>query len=209
MNKKQIQNRLPGWIGAGLAIVITAVWTYWSIGEMYHEGWYGAWTNRLLYLIPGAACLALTLLALHWPRVGGWVIVVIGGAFTVMYMDPKIVDGRLAFSRELAGFLLSGTLILFGALFIVEGTLKRRRQTAGEKPHPNWWLRNLGYLLAVGLPATIAIGASAVMLPIVLTRVDDGDRSARLIQGNDVTLIWAPEGPGWNWQHLRVCRGDG
>jgi hypothetical protein len=38
------------------------------------------------------------------------------------------------------------------------------------------------------------------MLPIVLTRVDDGDRSARLIEGHGVTLIWAPEGPGWNWR---------
>ena len=38
------------------------------------------------------------------------------------------------------------------------------------------------------------------MLPIVLTRVDDGDRSARLIEGNGVTLVWAPEGPGWNYR---------
>jgi hypothetical protein len=38
------------------------------------------------------------------------------------------------------------------------------------------------------------------MLPIVLTRIDDGDRSARLIEGNGVRLVWAPEGPGWNWK---------
>jgi hypothetical protein len=38
------------------------------------------------------------------------------------------------------------------------------------------------------------------MLPFVLTRVDDGDRSARVIDGNGVSLVWASEGPGWNWQ---------
>jgi hypothetical protein len=30
--------------------------------------------------------------------------------------------------------------------------------------------------------------------------VDDGDRGARLIEGNGITLIWAPQGPGWNWK---------
>ena len=54
--------------------------------------------------------------------------------------------------------------------------------------------------MAVGLPLIIVISVSIYMLPIVLTRVDDGDRSAQLIEGNGVTLMWAPEGPGWNWQ---------
>jgi hypothetical protein len=44
------------------------------------------------------------------------------------------------------------------------------------------------------------VGLSIYSLPIVLTRIDDGDRGARLIEGNGVTLIWAPEGPGWNWR---------
>ena len=38
------------------------------------------------------------------------------------------------------------------------------------------------------------------MLPVVLTRVDDGVRGQRLIEGNDVALVWAPDGPGWNWR---------
>ncbi len=28
--------------------------------------------------------------------------------------------------------------------------------------------------------------------------MDDGNRGARLIEGNGITLIWAPAGPGWN-----------
>lgn len=43
------------------------------------------------------------------------------------------------------------------------------------------------------------IVVSVYFTPLLLTRVDDGDRGARLIEGNGVTLIWAPKGPGWNW----------
>ena len=47
----------------------------------------------------------------------------------------------------------------------------------------------------------MTIALSVFFLPFVLTRVDDGNRGARLIEGNGVTLIWAPEGPGWNSKH--------
>jgi hypothetical protein len=33
--------------------------------------------------------------------------------------------------------------------------------------------------------------------PSVNTMDDDGITSERQIQGNDIVLIWAPEGPGW------------
>jgi hypothetical protein len=55
-------------------------------------------------------------------------------------------------------------------------------------------------VLVLVLPALVFAGMSAVMLPVVLGRVDDGDRGARLIEGNEVSLVWAPEGPGWNWK---------
>jgi hypothetical protein len=55
-------------------------------------------------------------------------------------------------------------------------------------------------LLAIGIPALISLGWSIYWLPIVLTRFDDGDRGVRTIAGNGVELVWAPEGPGWNWK---------
>jgi hypothetical protein len=210
MSLRQILRRLPGYLAAGLMILLTGVWTFWGVAEMYHEGWWGAWYNRLPYLIPGTVCLALTLIALTWPRLGGALIVVIGGAFTVFFMDFRIVDGRLTFRREVGGFLVSGSLLVLGVLFLVDGFLKRRRrfqesqerqgaQSAGQSAQA-WWRRHLGYVLAVGLPLLIVVGVSAYSLPTVLTRVDDGERGARLIEGNGVTLVWAPEGPGWNWR---------
>jgi hypothetical protein len=110
------------------------------------------------------------------------------------------VDGKLSIGRDLAGFLVSGPLVFIGVLFLLEGRSWKRRIAQGWVPHSKWWRRNLWYLLAVGPPILIFIGLSIYSLPIVLTRVDDGDRGARLIEGNGVTLIWAPEGPGWNWR---------
>ena len=46
----------------------------------------------------------------------------------------------------------------------------------------------------------------------VSQRLDDGDLSARLVQGNGVELVWAPDGPGWprqgkNWHEAgRICQ---
>ena len=59
-------------------IAATAFWTYWGISEMYHEGWWGAWYNRLYYLVPIAVTLIPTLVALRWPLVGGVLIIFVG-----------------------------------------------------------------------------------------------------------------------------------
>lgn len=201
MFKKVFNDHTPGWIARLLLIAITSAWCYWSLGEMYHEGWWGPFYIRLIYLIPGAGFLLLTLIGIRWPRLGGWLIILIGGAFSIMFLDIHIVDGKLTMDRDLVGFLVSGPLVLLGALLVLEGRNQRRRMAAGWQPHPRWWRRNLAYLLALAPPLVIAIGMSAYQLPIVLTRVDDGQRGARQIEGSGgQTLVWAPEGPGWNWR---------
>jgi len=177
--------RLPGHVATGLAIAFTTFWTYWGAGEMYHEGWWGGWYNRLPYLVPIAVCLVPTLVALTWPIVGGALIVLVG------------VFAVIAFGRGVS--ILGILMALVGGLFLVDGMAKRRA-VQEEAPSVPWWRRNLRYLLALGAPVVVFLTVSAVMLPVVLTRVDDGDRGARLIEGNGVALVWAPEGPGWNWK---------
>ena len=200
MIEKIFNDRTAGWIGKILLIIITSFWCFWSVGEMYHEGWWGPFYIRLIYLIPGAAFLILTLIGIKWPRIGGWLIIVIGGLFTLFFLDISFVDGKLIIGRDLAGFLVSGPLVFLGVLFLVEGRNQKRRIARGWVPHPKWWRRNIWYLLALVPPLLILAGWSIHSLPIVLTRIDDRDRGARLIEGNGVTLIWAPEGPGWNWR---------
>jgi hypothetical protein len=170
-------------------ILVTTLWTFWGAAEMYHEGWWGAWTNRLPYLAPLAVTLIPTLVAFRWPLVGGGLIVLVGAFAIVMF-------GR--------GVSIIGLLIaLVGAAFVVDGALKPDRfsetcQVCQVWSAP-WWRRRGRYLLALALPALVLLGVSATRLPVVLTRIDDGDRGARLIEGNGLSLVWAPEGPGWNW----------
>lgn len=200
MLKKIFNDRTPGWIGKILLIMITSAWCYWSVGEMYHEGWWGPFYIRLIYLIPGTAFLLLTLLGIKWPKIGGWLIIVIGGFFTIMFLDIHIVDGKVTMDRDLTGFMVSGPLVFLGVLLLVEAHYQKRRIARGWTPHPMWWRRNIWYLLALAPPLLILVGMSIYSLPIVLTRMDDGERGARLIEGNGITLVWAPQGPGWNWK---------
>ena len=199
MLKKIFNDRTPGWIAKTLLIVITSLWCYWSIGEMYHEGWWGPFYNRLIYLIPGTAFLLLTLVGIKWPRVGGWLIVVLGGLFTIFFMDIHFVNGRLTADRDLTGSLVSAPLVFLGVLLLIEGRNQKRRVARGWIPHPNRWRRNLWTILAIVPPLLILLILSAINLPSVLSRKDDGNYGARLIEGNGVRLVWAPEGPGWNW----------
>lgn len=167
---------------------------------MYHEGWWGPFYIRLIYLVPGAAFLLLTLIGIKAPHIGGWLIVIIGGLFSILFLDIHIVDGKLKMDRDLAGFMVSGPLVFLGILLLIEARNQKRRIAQGWVPHPNWWRRNIWYILALTPPILVLTGLSVYSLPIVLTRLDDGDRGARLIEGKSATLLWAPEGPGWNWR---------
>lgn len=194
--------RLPGWLAGALLLALLAGVTYWCFGEMYHEGWWGPFYIRLVYLIPFALLLTLTLIAFAHPRLGGALLLAAGIAVALLLLEPRFEGGRLVVDQDFSGLVIAGGIILFGALFLWEARSRRRwAQRHGPPPRPrSWLLRRLPTVLALGIPALIITGISAVMLPVVLTRVDDGDRGARRIEGNGVTLIWAPAGPGWNWK---------
>lgn len=196
MSSLQRKQEIPGYIALGLVTLTTALWVFWGVAEMYYEGWWGAWYNRLPYLIPGTICLLLSLVVLRWPRFGGWMIIVVGAAFTIWWWS----GGTLTWRRVLSTFPASALLVFTGVLFLLDGRQRRRRRAAGWTPPQKWMRRNWRYLVVGGVSLAIFIGVSVAQLPIVLTRMDDGDRGARLIEGNGVTLVWAPQGPGWNWK---------
>ncbi|MBN1428346.1 MAG: hypothetical protein JXB07_08170 [Anaerolineae bacterium] len=195
------KHRLPGWLAASFVIFVTAGWTFWGIAELYYEGWGLPFPEPLAYLIPGVACLIFTLLALRWPRLGGWVLIGSGSLFTIWWWNLTARRaGGLTWQIVLGLFPISGLLIVSGVLFLLEGRYRRQLRIDGWMPHANWLRRNLSYLIAIGIPLSIIIGVSAFQLPGILSRYDDGDYGTRLIEGNGITLIWAPSGPGWNWR---------
>ncbi len=181
--------RFVRWFGhlASLAMIAMVwLWAYWSAGEMYHEGWWGSWTNRVVYLAPLAITLLPTLLAFRFPLAGGVVIAFVGIFAAFFFSGPATI--------------LAVGIAALGAAFIAEGFMRRRRYGPRRPATGPWWRRQWRYILAIGGPILIFAGVSSVMLPVVLSRQDDGDRSVRRIEGNGVDLIWAPEGPGWNWR---------
>lgn len=198
MDRTAFRRRLPGYIATAFLILTTSAWVLWSVGEMYYEGWGLPFPEPLAYLIPGAACLALTLVALTWPRLGGWLIIGVGGAFTAWWWIMLARRSGLSWGGMLELFPVSGLLVVTGVLFLLEARYRRSLRAEGRPQVGSWFRRNLSHVVAVGLPLLVTVALSAYYLPIVLARQDDGDRSARLIEGNGVALVWAPAGPGWS-----------
>jgi len=176
-----------------LCIAVTCLWTFWGVTEMFHEGWYQP-LEWLFFLLPAGVCLALTLLALTWPRLGGWLLIVVGTGFYAWVMWSLARRFGLSLSAALSWLPVSGFLAFIGALFLVEA---RQRKATVIPPDLRWWRRKGRYLLAIGVPFLLGIVVALAPARRMASRVDDGNYGARLIQGNGVTLVWAPAGPGW------------
>jgi hypothetical protein len=61
------------------------------------------------------------------------------------------------------------------------------------RPQP----RKIALSLALGLPIVTLVVCGVEPILRVSQRLDDGNLQARLVQGNGVSLVWAPDGPGW------------
>jgi hypothetical protein len=184
--------RIAGWIAVGLSIVITCIWALWGILETFHEGWYheSLLSNLGLmfvqYLSPMLIFMGVTLISIFWPRFGGGLHIIFA-LLAVWFFQ--------AFSNAATFFIIT-PLIGLGLLYWF------------GRPQP----RRIAVCLAIGLPLlTLTIFGIEPVLR-VSQRVDDGNLQARLVQGNGVNLIWAPDGPGWprvggNWYEAQeVCQ---
>ena len=176
--KRQLDKRkIIGWVAVGLSTVITCGWAFWGIIENFHEGWYfeSLWMNLgmmfVQYLSPMLIFLGVTLISIFWPRLGGGLHGLIA-LFAIWFFQ--------AFSNA-ATFLIILPLIGLGVMHWF------------GRPQP----RKVAVSLAVGLTMlTLLISGIAPALR-VSQRVNDGVLQARLVYGNGVDLVWAPDGPGW------------
>ena len=189
-------SRIPGWIAIGLITTLNALWLYWGLGEAFYEGWGVPETPWFLFLTVPTAAMAFSVFAIKFPYVGGGVLMLAGLSFAIWWLIPGIQSGLYSLRVVMGRLYLSAGFAIVGLCFILDGALNPK----GLVKDSNWFLRNLRLLLAIGIPTLVGLGVAAVNLPVVLSRVDDGVRSARLIEGAGVELIWAPAGPGWNWK---------
>jgi len=192
---KNLLSKIPGWVGTGLITVLNAFWLYWGLGEAFFEGWGVPDTPWIMFLGISLAAILISILTIKFPYIGGTIFILAGFAFAAWWLIPGIKNGFYTMNIALERLILSCGFSFVGILFILDARFNPKSST--EK---SWWLQNARLLFSIGLPVIVGLLVIFVNLPVVLTRVDDGDRSAREIIGYEVHLIWAPAGPGWNWK---------
>jgi hypothetical protein len=171
------RRQIVGWIAVGLSTAITCFWAFWGIIETFHEGWYyesllaNVGLMIVQYLSPMLVFLGVALVSILWPRIGG-ALHAIFALFAVWFFGALANPIMVILIAPLVGL---GALHWFG------------------RPQP----RKLAIALAVGLPVLTMILSGIGPAIRVSQRVDDGNLQARSVQGNGVTLTWAPDGPGW------------
>jgi len=172
-----------GWTAVALSAIISSLWAYWGIFENFHEGWYYksfaqnlGLTTRYLALMTIFMVLSVT--ALRWPRVGGSLYALFGIFFSIWIfstrrtMDASVILGWLPVTLPL---VFIGMLYWYG------------------RPAPI----SRAYKISIFLPLLVLITFGFEPVIRIAGRVDDGNHGARIVEGNGVKLIWAPEGPGW------------
>ncbi|HWR52775.1 MAG TPA: hypothetical protein VN428_16815 [Bryobacteraceae bacterium] len=168
-----------GWTAVVLSTIVISFWAFWGAAEAFHEGWYhrSLWLNLGLtfiqYLSPSLVLLLPVALALRWPR-----------AALPLFFVLAVAVG-LFFGEGTGVTLIALPLAALGALFQF------------GRPEPRRW----AWRAVLILPALTALVTGAVPGYRAMTRLDDGNYGARLVEGNGVRLVWAPEGAGWGERH--------
>lgn len=172
------KTQILGWAAVALSTLIACIWSFWGIIENFHEGWhhssflYNIGLMFLQFLGPMVIFLALTLLSIAFPRVGGILHALIGIALALFLFGW---DDAAPMMLIIIPLILLGICYLFG------------------RPEP----RPLAYKIAVTLPLLTLVVCGIEPVWRISGRVDDGNLGERLVEGNGVRLVWAAEGNGW------------
>jgi hypothetical protein len=167
MNRSKFKHSVAGYIALAVMVLATSLWAFWAVRAMSYQGWWDAWYFRLPYLAPAVVGLGLTLIMIARPRAGGWLAIVIGGAFTGWWSYALVTAG-LGLSQILNILPFSGLLVVAGVLSFVDGHYRHRLRSAEENvPTEERFPRKLRYILAIAVPLLVAIIAS-ILIPLAL-----------------------------------------
>lgn len=192
MNKEKRRN-IVGWIGVAITTIFSSIWAYWGSIENFHEGWYSVsiWENLFMllfqYLLFTVIFVLLGVITLKW-KIAGIVLHILLAGFCIWFFSG-------------ASFLVIGLMIVIpiiglGLLYFF------------GKPEPKKW----AYRSLIFIPLIIIIAVFIPMSIKVSKRINDYDFGVRIVEGNEITLIWAPRGPGWpdsgtTWHEaMDICR---
>jgi type IV secretory pathway VirB2 component (pilin) len=176
-NKGRIK-KVIGWTAVVVTVIFTGIWTYWGILENFHEGWYSesVLVNlQMLFfqylLIPICICVC-AVLALKWPKIGLGAHIALGLFFAWFFRGAAFI---------VIGLMIVIPIIALGFMYFF------------GKPEPRKW----AYRLVIIIPLAIILVITPIKSYQLSQRVNDGDFGTRLVEGNNVSLVWAPRGPGW------------
>lgn len=167
-----------GWLGVSISLIVSSLWAYWGSIENFHEGWYSVsiWENLFMllfqYLLFTIIFVFLALFALKWKLAGLILHLGLGGFCVWFFSGAHFNVLYLLIVLPIMGL---GLLYYFGE----------------AKP------LKIARLLLVCLPSVIILVISIPLGVKVAQRIDDHDLGIRIVDGNGVTLAWAPRGPGW------------
>lgn len=190
---KKDKKSIIGWIGVFITISFSSVWAYWGAIENFHEGWYSTsiWENLFMmffqYLLITIIFVSLAVIIMRWKKTG---LIL---HFIVAIVSVWFFSGA---SFSIIGLIIVIPLIALG-LFYYYG-----------EPKPKKW----AYRLLISVPLIIILAISIPQGIKVSKRINDNNFGMRTVQGNGLTLTWAPRGPGWpdqgtSWDEAqRICK---
>lgn len=190
---------ISGWIAVAIGLCLSCFWAWWGILENFHEGWYLPTLTRnllltLAYISPALFCTSIVLFSIRSPKIGSMLIMTLGFALIAWWLYQRWPPNWLFAVHvvTLSGLLLIG----LGVLFRI------------GSPEP----KKLAYLLSAVLPLAVILVFGFKPALRVAHRMDDKIRDARVVTGNNVRLLWAPQGPGWpghgtKWEKaVEICQ---
>jgi hypothetical protein len=184
-----------GWIAVVISTAISGFWAFWGTLEAFHEGWWadtlgGRLQQTLMYHSPLLMVLALAIISIAKPRIGGAIYFLFGAFFTWFVFKDRWMEMDLA--AVLSWLPVTLFVIGVGVLWWF------------GRPRPRKW----AYVIAVGMPLLISLACAVEPVYRISGRSLEANLDAVTLQGNGVELTWAPAGPGWVRDAKHSARWD-
>jgi len=200
MASRHILRGAPGYVAFLLVTVIATAASVMAVYSFFYEGWGQPVSTAAGFLVPPVLVVGVCAVAVRRPHAGGLLLLAGGvGTGTWWLWRQVTAGGATAIVLQTAVMLFAPVLLVSG-LFLLEARHRRLLVAEGVRPSARWWGRHYQLIVVVAVPVLAITIGPARQLPDMLARYDDGLRGVRTIAGNGVTLVWAPMGPGWNWQ---------
>lgn len=139
------------------------------------------------YLIFTLVFITLALVILKWKK-AGLILHFIAAAFCIWFFSGA--------NFSVLGLLVVIPVLLLGLMYYF-----------GE-PAPRKW----AYPAIIAIPLVIVLGISIPEGIKISQRINNSNYDAAVVEGNGVTLMWAPRGPGWpdegvSWEEANeICK---